>query len=72
MVARTGLEMGRTIWVKIVIWLAPSILADSMMESGMVERKKVREMVTFQLDTARGRIRTHMVSFRCRTWEVTT
>ena len=54
MVASTGLEMGNTILANTVIWVAPSILADSMMESGMVVRKKVREIVTLNEETHKG------------------
>ena len=70
--ANTGLEMGTTMRAKMVSCEAPSILADSMMESGMVWRKKVLLMVTFQLETASGSTRHHSVSFRCRMLEVTT
>ena len=43
-----------------------------MMESGIVVRKKVREMVTLKLETASGKISTHMVSPKWRNWVVTT
>ena len=46
MVARAGREMGSTSWTKIRSWLAPSILPDSMISSGMVVVKKVRMMMT--------------------------
>ncbi|CDB31239.1 unknown [Firmicutes bacterium CAG:137] len=72
MVASTGLEMGNTILANTVIWVAPSILADSMMESGMVVRKKVREIVTLNEETHKGRIRAHRVLDMCSTWPTTT
>ena len=64
--------MGSTILKNTVHWDAPSIFADSMMESGTVVRKKVRAMVTLKLDTARGRISTHRLSRRPRIWVLTT
>ena len=64
MVANTGLEMGTTIRQKIFIWDAPSIFADSMMESGTVVRKKVLQIITLKLLIASGRIRHQMVLFK--------
>ena len=63
-VAKTGLEMGTTIRQKIFIWDAPSIFADSMMESGTVVRKKVLQIITLKLLIASGRIRHQMVLFK--------
>ena len=42
----TGLEMGITIWDQMRNCPAPSIFADSMMESGTVVLKNVRQIVT--------------------------
>ena len=72
MVANTGLEMGTTMRQKIFIWEAPSILADSIMESGTVVRKNVLQMMTLKLLMASGRIRHQMVLFRCSILATTT
>ena len=66
MVASTGLDTGSTILKKIVHCDAPSMTADSITESGMVERKNVRVMMTLKLETASGRISAQMVSVSFR------
>ena len=53
-------------------WLAPSIFADSMMLSGMVERKNVLQTMMLNEDTARGRISAQMVFFMFRMLAFTT
>ena len=72
MVAITGFEIGSTILDQIQNWSAPSILADSTMESGTVVLKKVRQMVTLNEEHARGRISAHMVLRRFRILFTTT
>ena len=62
MVASTGLEMGSTICPKMRSWAAPSILADSMIASGMVERKNDLHTMMLNEETASGRISDHTVS----------
>ena len=53
-------------------WLAPSIFADSIMLSGIVERKNVLQTMMLNDDTASGRISAQMVFFKPNTFAFTT
>ncbi len=57
----TGLEIGMTICDQMRNCPAPSIFADSMMESGTVVLKNVRQIVTLKDEHARGSISAHIV-----------
>ena len=63
MVASTGWEIGSTILENMVNWLAPSILADSIKDSGTVVLKNVRQITTLKDETLRGRISAHTEFF---------
>jgi hypothetical protein len=64
MVAKTGLDMGTTILEKILSCVAPSILADSIMESGIVDLKNVLQITTLKEETKSGRISAQIESLK--------
>ena len=70
MVANTGFDIGTMILEKIVNSDAPSILADSTMESGIVDLKNVLDIMTLNEDTASGNIRHQIVLRRFRKFGV--
>ena len=72
MVANTGFDIGTIILEKIVNSDAPSILADSTMESGIVDLKNVLDIMTLNEDTDSGNIRHQIVLRRFRKFATTT
>lgn len=72
MVANTGFEIGTIIFKKIVNSEAPSIFADSTMESGIVDLKNVLAIMILNEDTASGNIRHQIVFLRFKILATTT
>ena len=71
-VAISGFDSGRAIFPKIWNWVAPSICADSMMDSGMLVLKNVLQITTLNEETQSGRISAQILFFRLRNCVLTT